>query len=110
MVALPPLQGRQRSQPPLWGRTESSRPHHPGQAPFRPGSGGCVTAAPAHGGHGGHHGHDDHGHDDHHSEGGEAPLMCVVPLCITAVGCILLFIFPEPIQDLLAPIFQGAVK
>lgn len=73
-----------------------------GRAYFRP--------APAHGGHGGHHGHDDHGHDDHHGEGGEAPLMCVVPLCITAVGCILLFIFPEPIQDLLAPIFQGAVK
>ena len=51
-----------------------------------------------------HHGHDDHG------GGGEAPLMCVVPLCMTAVGCILLFIFPEPIQELLAPIFQGVAK
>ena len=73
-----------------------------GRAYFRP--------APAHGGHGDHHGHDDHGHDDHHGGGGEAPLMCVVPLCITAVGCILLFIFPEPIQDLLAPIFEGVAK
>ena len=46
-----------------------------GRAYFRP--------APAHGGHG--HGHDDHGHghDDHH--GGEAPMMCVVPLCV-AIG------------------------
>ena len=43
-------EGADTAQPPLWGRTESSRPHHPGQAPFRPGSGGCVTAAPAHGG------------------------------------------------------------
>ncbi|MBT6490259.1 MAG: monovalent cation/H+ antiporter subunit D family protein, partial [Deltaproteobacteria bacterium] len=72
-----------------------------GRAYFRP--------APAHGGHGDHHGHDDHGHDDH-GGGGEAPLMCVVPLCMTAVGCILLFIFPEPIQELLAPIFQGVAK
>lgn len=51
----------------------------------------------------------DHGHgDDHHgASGGEAPLMCVVPLCITAVGCVMLFIFPEPIQNLLAPIFES---
>lgn len=62
--------------------------------------------------HGDHHGHGDHGHghDDHPSSGGEAPMMCVIPLCITAVGCILLFIFPEPIQELLAPIFQGVTK
>ena len=36
----------------------------------------------------------------------EAPVLCVVPLCITAVGCLLLFIFPAPIRDLLLPIFE----
>lgn len=35
----------------------------------------------------------------------EAPLLCVVPLCITAVGCVLLFLFPTPLHDLLLPIF-----
>ena len=35
----------------------------------------------------------------------EAPWMCVVPLCITAVGCALLFVFPTPIYDLLMKMF-----
>jgi multicomponent Na+:H+ antiporter subunit D len=31
----------------------------------------------------------------------EAPLLCVVPLCVTAVGCILLFFFAEGLYELL---------
>ena len=34
----------------------------------------------------------------------EAPLLCVVPLCLTAVGCLLLFVFAGPIYQLLLPI------
>ena len=37
----------------------------------------------------------------------EAPLMCVVPLCITAIGGILLFVFSNQIHDVLLPIVQG---
>jgi len=31
----------------------------------------------------------------------EAPFLCVFPLCITAIGCVLLFFFSEPIYQLL---------
>ena len=34
----------------------------------------------------------------------EAPLFCVVPLCITAFGCLLLFFFAEEIYTLVLPI------
>lgn len=34
----------------------------------------------------------------------EAPMMCVVPLCITAVGSVLLFFFADQIYDVLLPI------
>jgi multicomponent Na+:H+ antiporter subunit D len=34
----------------------------------------------------------------------EAPLFCVVPLCFTAAGCIVLFFFADEIYNLLAPI------
>ncbi len=34
----------------------------------------------------------------------EAPLFCVLPLCITALGCILLFFFADPIYQLLSTI------
>jgi len=63
------------------------------------------------------HGHDDHGHDDHAEvaiEGGfwanisEAPMLCVVPLCVTAVGCIAMFFYAEWFYDLLALI--GTLK
>jgi len=55
--------------------------------------------------HGHGHGHDgDHGHHDH----GEAPFLCVLPPVLTAVGCVLLFIYAEQLQGLLAPI--AAVK
>jgi multicomponent Na+:H+ antiporter subunit D len=34
----------------------------------------------------------------------EAPVACVVPLCLTALGCVLLFFFAEALYGLLAPI------
>ena len=32
----------------------------------------------------------------------EAPLFCVVPLCITAAGCLLLFIFGDALDHLIS--------
>ena len=37
----------------------------------------------------------------------EAPLFCVVPLCITAVGSVLLFFFADSIYEVLLPIAGG---
>ena len=34
----------------------------------------------------------------------EAPLLCVIPLCITALGCFVLFFFAGEVIDLLRPI------
>lgn len=53
-----------------------------------------------------------HGEDDHHATEGihEAPMLCVVPLCITAVGCIVMFIFAPELKDLLQPILEGAPR
>ncbi len=34
----------------------------------------------------------------------EAPLFCVVPLCLTAAGCLALFFFADQVYDLLAPL------
>ena len=31
---------------------------------------------------------------------GEAPAACLVPILITAAGCVLLFLFPEPLYRL----------
>jgi multicomponent Na+:H+ antiporter subunit D len=40
--------------------------------------------------------------DDHHHEGlHEAPILCVIPLLFTATGCLVLFLFPDPVLDLL---------
>ena len=41
---------------------------------------------------------------DHHHEHGEAPLLCVVPLCFTAVGCLVLFFAADGLYRLLLPI------
>lgn len=38
----------------------------------------------------------------------EAPLACVVPLCITAAGCVLLFFFADALYDLLLPVVANA--
>jgi multicomponent Na+:H+ antiporter subunit D len=35
----------------------------------------------------------------------EAPWMCVLPPCLTAIGCVLLFLFPEGLFDLLNLMF-----
>ena len=32
----------------------------------------------------------------------EAPMFCVVPLCITAAGCVLLFIFGDALNHLIS--------
>lgn len=44
------------------------------------------------------------GGDDHHEGLREAPLFCLVPLCLTALGCIALFFFADPLYQLIAPI------
>lgn len=38
----------------------------------------------------------------------EAPMNCVVPLCITATGCVALFLYGGAIYDFLLPIFTAA--
>ncbi len=38
----------------------------------------------------------------------EAPIFCVVPLCLTATGCVLLFFFAEALYALLLPIVAVA--
>lgn len=50
-----------------------------------------FSAGPAHGAHEGLH---------------EAPLLCLVPLCLTALGCIALFFFADPLYQLIAPIVR----
>ncbi|MFH1569052.1 MAG: proton-conducting transporter membrane subunit [Gemmatimonadota bacterium] len=47
------------------------------------------AAAPATGGHAGLH---------------EAPVLCVVPLCLTALGCLLLFFYSGSLYELLRPL------
>ena len=37
----------------------------------------------------------------------EAPMLCVVPLCITAVGCFVLFLFADSLFYFLQPIVSG---
>jgi multicomponent Na+:H+ antiporter subunit D len=37
----------------------------------------------------------------------EAPVFCLVPLCLTAVGCVLLFFFADSLYALLRPIAPG---
>jgi multicomponent Na+:H+ antiporter subunit D len=42
----------------------------------------------------------EHAHEGFH----EAPLLCLVPICATALGCIALFFYAEELYQLLAPI------
>ncbi len=37
----------------------------------------------------------------------EAPLFCLIPLCLTALGCIALFVFAGELQAFLAPMIDG---
>ncbi len=65
-----------------------------------------------------HHGHDDHHGDEHHPEpdvgewGWSMALerrhpLVVIPPALTAIGCIVLFVYGDWIADLLAPIVVG---
>ena len=45
-----------------------------------------------------------HGHKSGRGAIREAPILCVVPLCITALGCIVLFFFADGVYELLKPI------
>jgi multicomponent Na+:H+ antiporter subunit D len=42
-----------------------------------------------------------HGHEIH-----EAPLACVLPLCVTSAGCLFLFFFAGEVYGFLAPLVQ----
>jgi len=53
---------------------------------------------PAHDEHHGHHGHNNHSHTKHGLE--EAPALMLVPLVLTAIGAVLLFLFPSVFLDL----------
>jgi multicomponent Na+:H+ antiporter subunit D len=65
--------------------------------------------APSGNGHG-HEGHQPKGEAGRQDGNGnpgkihEAPLFCLVPLCLTALGCLLLFLFADHIYALLLPI------
>jgi len=37
----------------------------------------------------------------------EAPVLCVLPLCVTAIGCVVLFFYADAIYRLLLPITGG---
>jgi len=46
--------------------------------------------------------------DDHHADGlHEAPLACVLPLSFTAIGCLVLYIYPDPVLNLLLMIGEA---
>jgi multicomponent Na+:H+ antiporter subunit D len=36
----------------------------------------------------------------------EAPLLCVIPPCLTALGCLILFFYADAVVDLLRPIVE----
>jgi hypothetical protein len=36
-----------------------------------------------------------------------APRLCVAPLALTALGCLVLFLYAGRIADFLAPVFAG---
>jgi multicomponent Na+:H+ antiporter subunit D len=60
--------------------------------------------------------HDGH-HEDHHDTRGfghrfglsEAPLFCLIPLSLTAIGTLLLFFFVGPIRGFIQSIFTGVM-
>lgn len=38
----------------------------------------------------------------------EAPLLCVVPICVAAVGCLVLFFFAQHLRSLILPVVGGS--
>ena len=53
-----------------------------------------------------HHGHDAADHAPSQSRIAEAPIFCVVPLWITAIGCVALFLYADRLYAMLAPIVE----
>jgi multicomponent Na+:H+ antiporter subunit D len=49
------------------------------------------------------HGFFDSG-DDGAARYGEAPVMCLIPICFTAIGCVVLFFFADSVRQLLLPL------
>lgn len=47
-----------------------------------------------------------HGHAIEDGKIQEAPILCVIPLCLTAAGCIALFFFAQPIRDFISLMVQ----
>ena len=46
--------------------------------------------------------------DEHHGGGiHEAPAFCLVPICVTAAGCLAMFFYADPVYRLLLPIAAG---
>jgi multicomponent Na+:H+ antiporter subunit D len=60
--------------------------------------------APAHGDGHATDANGDHAHDGHAHEHGEAPLACVVPLTLTALACIVLFVTAGWVEALVQPL------
>jgi multicomponent Na+:H+ antiporter subunit D len=60
--------------------------------------------------------HDASHHDgdhDHQEEGdgiSEAPLLCVVPLCITALGSLVIFFYTQELYEMLEPITEAVTR
>ena len=71
------------------------------------GARGFFFAPKAHAHHDDGH-HDDH-HDEHHDPTGpiKEPLLLCGPPVVTAIGCLVLFIYAQDIQSLLANIQWG---
>ena len=44
---------------------------------------------------------------DEHAHGHEAPLFCLVPICVTALGCLAMFFYADDAYRLLLPITTG---
>ena len=56
-----------------------------------------------------HHNDHDHNSADHAASGSrivEAPLFCVVPLWVTALGCVALFLYADRLYAMLEPIVK----
>jgi multicomponent Na+:H+ antiporter subunit D len=51
--------------------------------------------------------HDEHGHGDTGSGISEAPLLCLVPLCMTALGTLVIFFYSQDLYELLLPITEA---
>ena len=51
---------------------------------------------------------EDPGHSDEHGDGiSEAPMLRVVPLCVTALGALVIFLYAQDLYELLLPITEA---